>query len=228
MDTTSFDREVADLAAALGDATRRGIFITVREAAEPVTASEIARLFHIHPNVARHHLDRLVADGYLQVTRRRPGKRRGPGAGRPAKHYEATRKAVSVQFPIRRYDLLVDLLVRVIERLAPGDAGALAEEVGQEYGREIAAELDLAAGDEPIAVAVARALTGMGFDTTPGDGDVLVTRHCPFGEAATSHPELVCRLDQGIVRGLLKTARGETVAVVTPHGSLDDPCLTEL
>ena len=82
----------------------------------------IADLFDIHSNVARHHLDRLVSDGYLQVTRKRPEGRTGPGAGRPAKHYEPTRKDVSVQFPARRYDLLTELLLRVIERVAPDNA----------------------------------------------------------------------------------------------------------
>ena len=80
MDTEAFDQQVADLAATLGDATRRGIYVTVRESLEPVTASQIADLFDIHSNVARHHLDRLVADGYLQVTRKRPAGRTGPDA----------------------------------------------------------------------------------------------------------------------------------------------------
>ena len=84
MDTVQFDQQVSDLAAALGDATRRGIYVTVRESPEPVIVSKIAELFDIHANVARHHLDHLVADGYLRVSRKRPEGRSGPGAGRPA------------------------------------------------------------------------------------------------------------------------------------------------
>ena len=73
-----------------------------------------------------------MTDGYLQVTHRRRSGKGGPGAGRPAKHYEATGKEVQVQFPARRYDLLAELLVRVVQRLAPDAAAEIAEEIGRE------------------------------------------------------------------------------------------------
>ena len=231
MDTKQFEQQVADLAGTLGDATRRGIYISVRESPEPVTASRISELFDIHSNVARHHLDRLVADGYLQVTRRRAEGRSGPGAGRPAKHYEPTPKPVSVEFPARRHDLLSELLLRVVERVAPEKAPEIAEEIGLEYGRELATEIGFPddAGFEAAARAVAKALMGVGFEVEaqPG-GHRLVTRFCPFGETATNHPDVVCRLDQGIVRGLLESAHHNNVAVVTPHASADEVCITDL
>jgi len=231
VDTQLFNQQVGDLAASLGDATRRGIYISVREAPEPVTANEIAELFAIHPNVARHHLDRLVDNGYLQVTHRRRSGRHGPGAGRPAKHYEVTAKEVSVQFPRRRYDLLAELLVRVVERLAPDDAAGVAEEVGRDYGRELAAEIGLPAdaGFDTAVQAVARAMMGVGFDTeADADERVLVTTYCPFGQTAIDHPAVVCRLDQGIVRGLLEAAHQTSVAIVTPHSASDEDCVTDV
>lgn len=231
MDATRLNQQIGDLAATLGDATRRGIYITVREAVEPVTASQIADLFDIHTNVARHHLDRLVADGYLQVTRKRRSERSGPGAGRPAKHYETTAKEISVQFPARRYDLLAELLARMVERVAPDDAAQLAEDVGREYGRELAAEVGLARdeGFETAVTAVAKVMMGVGFDTEANTKDrLIVTRLCPFGETASNHPEIVCKLDQGIVAGLLEGANAASVPVVTPHTDLADDCLTEV
>ncbi len=231
MDTTQLNQQIGDLASTLGDATRRGIYITVRESVEPVTAAQIAELFDIHTNVARHHLDRLVDDGYLQVTRRHRTERRGPGAGRPAKHYETTDKEISVQFPLRRYDLLAELLARVVERVAPDSAAEIAEEVGREYGRELAAEVGLAkdAGFETAVTAVAKVLMGVGFESEANTTDrVIVTRFCPFGEAASKHPEIVCKLDQGIVSGLLESANATGVPVVTPHLSAEEDCLTEI
>ncbi len=231
MDTTQLNQQIGDLAATLGDATRRGIYITVRESVEPMTAGQIAELFDIHTNVARHHLDRLVSDGYLQVTRRHRTERRGPGAGRPAKYYETTDKEISVQFPVRRYDLLAELLARIVERVAPDTAADLALEVGREYGRELAAEVGLARdeGFETAVTAVAKAMMGVGFESEANATDrVIVTRFCPFGEAASKHPEIVCKLDQGIVSGLLESANAEGVPVVTPHLQIQDDCRTEI
>jgi predicted ArsR family transcriptional regulator len=231
LDTQLFDQQVGDLAATLGDATRRGIYISVREAAEPVTASQISELFGIHTNVARHHLDRLVADGYLQVTHKRRNDKRGPGAGRPAKHYEPTHKEVSLQFPARRYDLLSELLARVVHRLAPEDASAIAEDIGREYGAELAAEIGFPddAGFDTAVQAVAKAMMGMGFDTeASGEDRLLVTHFCPFGDTAANHPEIVCKLDQGIVTGLLEAVHQDGAPIVTPHATADETCVTEI
>ena len=65
-DDGRFSAAVAAVAAAFGDPTRRDIFLHVR-AAPGVTAGEVATTFSLHPNVARHHLQRLVDGGYLRV-----------------------------------------------------------------------------------------------------------------------------------------------------------------
>ncbi|MDJ0925830.1 MAG: helix-turn-helix domain-containing protein [Acidimicrobiia bacterium] len=231
MDATRLNQQIGDLAATLGDATRRGIYITVRESVEPVTAGQIGELFDIHTNVARHHLDRLVADGYLQVTRKRKAERRGPGAGRPAKHYETTEKEISVQFPARRYDLLAELLARIVERVAPDSAAEIAEEVGREYGRELAAEVGIAkdTGFDTAITAVAKVMLGVGFETEASAEDrVLLTRFCPFGETAAKHSEIVCKLDQGIVSGLLESTNASGVPIVNPHLGQEADCVTEI
>ena len=231
MDAKQFDQQVGDLAATLGDATRRGIYITARQTPEPVTAGQVADLFGIHPNVARHHLDRLAADGYLRVTRRSAKSRRGPGAGRPAKRYEPTDKAVSVEYPARRYDLLAELLAQLVERLSPEGAGDAAEEIGHEYGRRLAAEIGFPADDgyDEAVRAVAAAMIGVGFETEarPAEHE-LVTRFCPFGDTAARHPHLVCRIDQGIVRGLLHNTSDISAVLVMPRVSPDENCHTEI
>lgn len=231
MQLDAFNQQVEDLASSLGDATRRGIYISIREAPDAMTTAEIAELFDIHPNVARHHLHRLVEGGYLTVTERRRSGKQGPGAGRPAKHYRATPKEIQLQLPARRHDLLAELLLRVIARLAPDDASAVAEAVGREYGQELAAEIGLPedSGFEAAARAVARAMIGMGFDTAANVADhTLVTSYCPFGEAAFNHPEIVCKLDQGMVRGLLAATNQRPQAVVIPHKTTEEVCVTDL
>ena len=62
-----FSAAVVAVTSAFGDPTRRQIYLFARERADGVTAGEVAEHFALHPNVARHHLDKLAAGGYLEV-----------------------------------------------------------------------------------------------------------------------------------------------------------------
>lgn len=229
MDRETLDRRISDLTAALGDPTRRAIYIAVRESAEPMTTSTIASLFEIHPNVARHHLDRLADEGYLRVSHRKPT---GPErAGRPAKSYEATDKEVTVHFAPRRFEMLAEMLFQVIEELDVEDVSGVAERVGRKYGEQLASEIggqDEPGYDEAVQ-AVATAMTGLGFSMDPDvSGQRLLTSHCPFGETATNHPEVICSLDRGIVSGLFGALSFPCDPVVIPHKRLDQDCVTQV
>lgn len=229
MDTRTLENRISDLTSSLGDPTRRAIYITVRESAEPMTTSMIANLFDLHPNVARHHLDRLADDGYLRVGAAKSGK--GPGAGRPAKSYEATEKEVSVHFAPQRFEMLVELLMRVLDEVSANDLSRVAEDIGREYGREIAAEIGAQeeTGYDEAVTSVARAMTGLGFAVDPDvSGQQLLTSHCPFGEAATNHPEVICSLDRGIVSGLFGALSVPCEPVLIPHSRLQDDCVTKV
>jgi len=228
MDTKTLDRRISDLTAALGDPTRRAIYIAVRESAEPMTTSTIASAFDIHPNVARHHLDRLADEGYLKVTHRR---RESERAGRPAKCYEATDKEVTVHFAPRRFEMLAEMLFQVIEEMEVENVAEVAESVGRRYGEKLASEIG--AQDEPgydeAVQAVATAMTGLGFSMDPDvSGQRLLTSHCPFGETATNHPEVICSLDRGIVSGLFGALSFPCDPVVIPHQKLDEDCVTQV
>ncbi len=231
MDTKTLESRISDLTASLGDPTRRAIYIAVRESAEPLTTSNVAKLFGLHPNVARHHLERLSDDGYLKVSHKRATGKSGPGAGRPAKCYEATAKEVSVHFAPRRFEMLVEMLMRVLDEVAPENVGQVAEAVGRAYGEELASEIGVP--DEPgydgAVRAVASAMTGLGFSVDPDiSGQRLLTSHCPFGEAATSHPEVICSLDRGIVAGMFGVMSYDCSPVMMPHRVLDEECITSV
>lgn len=230
-DAQHFAEQIDALTSALGDSTRRGIYVAARESAEPLTASQVAELFDIHPNVARHHLDHLVKDGYLEVTRRRPSGRNGPGAGRPAKCYTVTDKAIDLHFPERHPGLLVQLLLDVIDDLGGDTVADVARQVGRRHGERLAAEVGVPDQDgyEVAVSAVAKAMTGVGF-TMSADTDLgrLITSCCPFGDQAIAHPHVVCSLDQGLVEGLLGKAEGCGLPTVKPHAALDEACVTEV
>lgn len=224
MDVPNLDQAIGQITATLGDPTRRSIYLMAKNVDEPLTASIVASEFGIHPNVARHHLDRLTEEGYLEVTRRRPNGKGGPGAGRPAKCYVATDKEIDLHYPTRRYDLLIDLLIKVIDHLAPDTARQIALDVGRAFGAELAKRVDTAGGD-PLQ-AIAAVLLDEGFDVEARDQQIL-THHCPFGASSFPNPEVICSLDRGIMSGLAATL-GDTDHRFVPHADGDEDCITFL
>ncbi len=210
---------------AFGDPTRRSIYLFVREhgAGNGVTASAVADEVGVHPNVARHHLDKLAAGGYLEV---RSGKLAGGGAGRPSKRYLAVADAVT-EFPVRSDDLVLSLLGRALTHLSPDEAERMAEEVGAEYGRAMAAGLTgdaLEAGHRSMRSAiqaVADALTAHGFAAhaeSRNDRLRIINDHCPFGDVAIEHP-VICAVDRGMVRGMLSELYDGELGAVTTESS---------
>ena len=59
--------------------------------------------------LAAFHLDKLVEQGLLEASYRRLTKRRGPGAGRPAKLYCRSGLQVNLSLPPREYELAARL-----------------------------------------------------------------------------------------------------------------------
>ena len=117
---TDFASAVTAITSAFGDPTRRDIYLFARVEDAGVTAAQAAERFELHPNVARHHLDKLAAGGYLEVTI----DRGGTGAGRPSKRYRPGADQVELAVPVRHDDLLITLLGRTLA-LVP-DEGAIA------------------------------------------------------------------------------------------------------
>jgi predicted ArsR family transcriptional regulator len=217
MQSETFDKQIETITGALGDTTRRGIYVMVREAHEPVTANQIAATFGIHPNVARHHLDRLLSEGFIRISDRPIA---APTAGRPAKRYEVTEKSVSVQYSARKYDRLAELLTKVIAELDDGRSLEIAEAVGHDYGVELAGEIGLASdeGFEEAAMAVAQAMMGKGLgnSTDPAENRI-VAQFCPLCTTLATQPEVVGRIDHGIVQGLLESAAARPVPLLVEH-----------
>ena len=83
LDHTEFASIVTAITGAFGDPTRREIYLHIRECDEGINASQIADKFGLHPNVARHHLDKLLSGGYLEVSLQ---KSTASSAGRPSRH----------------------------------------------------------------------------------------------------------------------------------------------
>jgi predicted ArsR family transcriptional regulator len=228
---TDFSSAVTAITAAFGDPTRRRIYLLAHERGDGVTAAEVAEVCDLHPNVARHHLDKLAGAGHLEVS-----VDRGRGSGRPSKRYRATAEQVELDVPVRHDEILLALLGAALTELGPTAAERVAETVGEHYGRAMAGRMD-DAGDAPRSVraalhAAADALSAHGFAAHAEDtrGELrIVSEHCPFGDAAVEHP-VICAVDRGMVRGLLASltdadARAETQASLARG---DQVCITSL
>ena len=231
---TEFASAVTAITGAFGDPTRRDIYLHVRERADGsgVTAAEAAETFELHPNVARHHLDKLAAGGYLEIAVERPA---GASAGRPSKHYRVADPGTPLELPVRQDAVLVSLLGRALALLPADQAEAMAEEVGAEVGRSMADAL----GEDEVhrslrsaMQGVAEALTAHGFaaraERSGDDRLRIVSEHCPFGGAPIEHP-VICAVDRGLVRGMLGALYGEATAEMRSSLPMGDAvCITDV
>ncbi len=224
-----FSAAVAAVTSAFGDPTRRQIYLFVRERPQGVTASEVAERFTLHSNVARHHLDKLTAGGYLEVFVLRP---LGGGAGRPSKRYRSTALDAGLAAPRRGDDLLIMLLGEALSHMAPEQAEAMAEKVGEDYGRRLASQMSPGDGHRSFRVAlhaIADALTAHGFEAhaeARGGSLALIKDSCPFFDTAKQHP-VICAVDRGMVRGMLGGLYGEAVVATESSRALgDDACIS--
>jgi predicted ArsR family transcriptional regulator len=201
------ERYLGRLADAFADATRRRIYVHLREAGSPRSASEVAEVFGLHRTVARSHLEKL-AEMDLVVC----DVRRRAGGGRPAKTYALAPDRFEVTLPPRRYERLSRLLLRLIDgTLNPSVAAASASSLGRAFGEELAATVKgedaLHSSAKLSPQTVVEWMDGAGYDVSLGDdaeGRVVIeVRNCVYDELAREHPEIVCGFDFGMMCGML-------------------------
>src|SRR5690349_1086433 len=147
------------------------------------------------------HLDRLVAEGLLEVEFRRLSGRTGPGAGRPSKLYRRADREFAVSLPPRRYDLVGDILAAAVTRAGGGvPLDDALQGSARDEGLSVAEAVTGA--DRPGSLPVlAEVLRSQGFEPQVGDG-VVELANCPFDALAQKHTDLVCGLNQAFVQGV--------------------------
>lgn len=206
-----------DAVAALAEPTRRRLYEHVVRQPAPVGRDDVAGALGLARATAVFHLDRLVADGLLDVHFERRSGRTGPGAGRPAKLYRRSGVAVEVSLPPRQYDLAGELLAAaMVEAEQSGESPRAALERGAfRRGREMAA--DVTAGG---AAAVVGVLEGAGFEPRASDG-AIVLANCPFHALAQQQTELVCGMNLHLLDGVLTGIRDAgLVASLRPEAGM--------
>jgi predicted ArsR family transcriptional regulator len=197
--------------AALGEPVRRALYRFVAGQAAPVTREQAAGGTGVAVHVAKFHLDRLEAEGLLEVGFARPEGRTGPGAGRPAKVYRRAGREIAVSLPARQYELAGSILATAVssaQRTGAGLEEAVADAAAA-AGREIAA---CSAGQAPETV-----LAAHGFEPRV-DGGTVTLANCPFHRLAQQHTELICGMNLHFVRALLGELDADAItAELDPH-----------
>ncbi|MEU4291660.1 helix-turn-helix domain-containing protein [Kribbella sp. NPDC026596] len=198
-------REARILAVAtLEEPTRRRLYDHVVRQTAAVTRDEAATALGLPRATAAFHLDRLAAEGLLDVVYERRSGRSGPGAGRPAKLYRRSERHVEVSLPEHRYNLAGDLLAAAIEDAeATGESPRTAlERRARQLGNELAAAAPGTAGAGTSSDAVMRILEAHGFEPRVDDR-VIVLGNCPFHTLAQDHTDLICEMNLCLLDGLL-------------------------
>ena len=193
---------------AVGNRELRETLLFVRGSESPVTADDVAASLGVHRNVARSRLERLAEAGLVETSfARRSGR-----AGRPGKEYTAAPELRAIEFPPRRYETLVALLVSDPD---PGRA----------FGRALAREAHVRPAKR-VRTGVERVCEGLrslGFqasvESVSEDEAVIVTPNCPLRPLVSEHPELAA-LDREMWSGLVAAAGVD--AVCETHDCLDD------
>ncbi|WP_237770012.1 helix-turn-helix transcriptional regulator [Ornithinimicrobium sp. CNJ-824] len=196
-----------------------------------MTAAELGTVLGLHSTTVRFHLDQLVSAGLVGSHFVRSG-----GAGRPAKRYFVVEGELG---PVARgggdsghYKVLATLLAGALD---PSDEGRLTpEEAGAEWVRDRLEHGDdhrllEDGGPPPPAGTSGEWMAKVGgivdllqeWGYTPDlslsgrEGDVTLTlRECPFLDLARVHPEVVCGVHRGLLKGALDAA-GEPDAGVS-------------
>jgi len=199
--TTMSDRFPAVVAAeqrqlALAARSRRRILEILRSAGRPVAVGELAAAVALHVTTARAHLRVLEGAGLVVRTPHLP-----VGRGRP-RHYYAP---VTEHAPGEGHRQLAELLAAALD--AGGDEGRRrAEDAGRRW-----AEIQV---PEPAELSWEQAFGGLddlfsrlGFAPRRVDDDRsrlrVALERCPFRDVARAHPEVVCSLHLGLMRGAL-------------------------
>ncbi len=231
------ERNPQKVSAVLADRTRYAIYQYVLSAPHDVAVGEVAERFGLHPNVARTHLNKLVAVGLLVTRAEKTGR-----GGRPGYRYGPSGDAISLHVPAQDFQLLADLLVQALALMGEGGREAISQ-IGRTFGRRLGQEALQAyatrrsedqVSPEGLYQVCAQALQRLGVAAHVArqeeGGFDLVLRTCGFQGTATAHPDHICLLCKAMVAGIaevcLEAAPTVKQGASVPRG--DKECVWEV
>jgi predicted ArsR family transcriptional regulator len=184
--------------------SRLAILEQLRDQPEPLTQAALVRITGLHANTVREHLEGLLRVGLVRRFAAQP-----QGRGRPAWLYETTPEGDTEGDggSSGEYAGLAAALAGTLAATST-DPRADAVRAGEAWGRELVRNRgasDEADSPEDARERVVTMLGDLGFAPQRGEDDPAQVQltHCPLLAAAHRHPDVVCGVHLGIVRGAL-------------------------
>lgn len=202
---------------ALGEPSRRALYDYIVDAGDWVSRDQAADAVGLERATAAHHLDRLAADGLLEVDFQRLTGRQGPGAGRPAKLYRRARRDFELSLPPRDYALAGQMLAEAAERARTGrkDIVTALDEVATNKGEDVADKINARLGARGARRSAASkrkvvldVLEEEGYEPRARRDGTIVLRNCPFHRLAQQHTELICGMNHCLLSAAVDAVDG--------------------
>lgn len=190
----------------MSDETRYLIYEHMLKYKRAFTVQEIADVFEIHPNVARHHLTKLAEINVISADFLKTGK-----GGRPGRVYKVRDDGVQLSFPKRDDSQLLDWLIEATTE-AGDEMLELAKKVAYNKGKKsITASIphfkELTFEQRVKILEEQAALIGYVIQTST-DAESLELQfnvfNCPFHLQITAHAKLVCALHESYLEGQIE------------------------
>ena len=222
MDPSDVDQQLTGLAG-LSDPIRRALYRYVADRGVPISREEAAQAAGISRPLAAYHLDKLVDDGLLEPRYHHRGGRRGPGAGRPTKHYVRADRQIELSLPARDYAALAELLAGAVEADHSGAAqtalNRAAASSGAELGEEAAGHPWADGHPDQVLAALRQTLADRGYEPYDDADGAIRLRNCPFDRIAAHHRQLVCGANHAMLQALTDHLGGDppVQAVLDPQ-----------
>jgi predicted ArsR family transcriptional regulator len=192
----------------------------MRATGRPVSLSEISELSGLHENTLRTHLHQLAEQGLVGRRTSEPA-----GRGRPAWLWFAVDDRASSE-----YAGLASALATALTRSSP-DPAADSVTTGIEWGRALArgGRQGPATTPRDRRARVVELMDTLGFaPETRREADRVRLTECPLLESARAHPDVVCNVHSGLVRGALAELGDETTEVELEPFAEPGACLLRM
>jgi predicted ArsR family transcriptional regulator len=176
---------------------RRRLLELLRSSPTPMDGYELGEATGLHITTVRFHLDQLLTAGLITAStqpRTTPGRPRTAYAAVPPP--EGSGQA--------SYQTLATLLATHLGGSAPVRRRR-AEKVGRTWAASLIPPAELEVGRADATRHLTALLTTMSFQPEPaepaGQTEVIRLRGCPYRDVARQHPDVVCSIHLGLLRG---------------------------